>query len=360
MKKRLTLLVQVVSLTNFVFAQSTNDVLFNYGPKNKADQKFVTLYVVRPDDTLDKKRWYSLMYEKTSLGAIGNNSKTQIQFALDGKKRFWTQLDNASPTSGISMDLEYGKSYYLKLQLTPGLNHANPELLLLDSLSGKEELNKITGKTRNLLYPVPPNISEGMLVGNPFNRNLLIPYYYNTIDSFYYWRYRFKAPAFFHYFFISEKRVYQFVYSNPLLSPTYSEFITVLGSNIKEMKDESELLNYVKKSLNDGKGTKNKKQKLVSLNYEPLKTSIGDFGWMALSEVEDHEAADKGNNDYLLLREVRACIYVDTKEKNKVLMIIWLSCRGTPEEIYNLDEMKERLTQFLSGWEPSDPAKILD
>jgi hypothetical protein len=348
MKKRLILLLHVSLFINFILAQSTNDIVFNYGPKNKTDQKFVTLYIIRPDDTLDKKRWYAVMYEEISLGVIENNSKIQIKFPLDGKQRFWTQFNSKSPTSGVWAELKYSKSYYLKLQIRPGQDHANPELLLLDSINGKREFDKITGNTRTLFYPVPPDIPESMLVGNPFNRNTLIPYYYNNTDSFYYWRFRFKAPSFFQYIYIS-KHVYQFGYENKVLSPTYSELLQVSGSAVKEIRSEEDLLNQLKKRMG-GKGMKSsKKEKLVSLNYEPIK-AFGDFGWMAISEVEVHNAGNKGENDFLLLREIRAVIYKKT-EKTKIAMAFWYSSRGTPEESYTLDEMKERLKQFLNGWE---------
>jgi len=344
-------------VTASIAAQSTNDLTFNYGPKNKDDHKFVTLYVLRPDDTRDQDLWYGLMYEKTALGPITNNSKNQIQFALDGKKRFWAQNGDGSDISDVWVDLEYGKSYYLKLQLRPDPKNTNIELILLDSLKGKEEFDNINSDTRIWHCPVPPPISEGMLVGKPFKLNLLQASHYKNTVYFPFWKYRFKGPSFFQYYYSSANYpVYQFGYSNPLLSPTYSETLTVLGTNEKEMKTPDDLLIYVKKSLNDG-NTKNKKLKLVSLNYEPLETSIGDFGWMVLSDVEDHKAANRGNNDFLLMRDVRACIYVDTKEKMKVLFFLTLSCRGTPDEIYTLDEMKERMKQFLSGWELKDLTK---
>jgi hypothetical protein len=359
MKKHFALLlVTTLSARTFMplCAQTNSDNVLNFGPKNKLNEKFATLYVMRPDDTLDKKKWYSIKYEETSLGQFLNNSKYEIRFPLYGKKRFWAQHDPSSPTSGVWVELEYGKSYYLKLQITPGQDHPNPVLLLLDSITGKSDYANIKNAVNSMFYPVPANLPESMLVGNPFNRNILEPYYYDKTDSLYYWKYRFKVPSFFHYVFISEKHIYQFPYSNTLLSPTYSEFLRIQGFLAKKIETEDDLLSYVKKSLGNGKGMKNKKEKLVSLNYEPVK-AFGDFGWLALSEVEDHGAANKQKNEFLLLREIRACIYKKTKEEEKVLMVFWLSARGAPDELYTLDEMKQRLIKFLSGWKYIDISK---
>jgi hypothetical protein len=352
--KRCSILTGLIILCSLfaesVSSQTSNKNIFSFGPKNKLNEKYATLYVIRDDDTLDKRIWFAVMYEKLTLGHIQNGSRNEIHFPLDGKKRFWAQYDPSSPTSGVWLDLEFGKSYYLKMQIVKGLTHGNPELTVLDSLKGKTEFNNITSPTNVIYYPAPPNMPEATLGGNPFNRTILHPFYYNVSDSFYYWKYRFKVPSYFQYVFYSEKYIYHFLYGDTLLSPTYSEFLRVQGAGVKEMKTEEDLLNYVKKSLGDDKGTKSKKLKLVSLNYEPIKP-FGDFGWLAISEVEDHKAGNKGENDFLVLRDIRACIYEDTKEKTKPVILLWLSARGTPDELYTLDEMKERLKQFINGWE---------
>jgi len=349
--------ILIFLVTASIAAQSTNDFTFNYGPKNKDNHKFVTLYVLRPDDIRDQDLWYGLMYEGTALGPITNNSKNQIQFAIDGKKRFWTQHGYGSAISDVWIELEYGKSYYLKLQLKPDSKNTNIELILLDSLKGKEEFDNIKSDTRIWHCPVPPPISEGMLVGKPFKLSSVQASHYKNGDNFYFWKFKFKGPSFFQYFYSpANYPVYQFGYSNPLLSPTYSETLSILGTIEKEIKTADDLLTYVKKNLNDG-NTKSKKLKLVSLEYEPLETSLGEFGWMALSDVEDHKTKYKGNNDFLLMRDVRVCIYVDTKEKDNIVLFLSLSCRGTADEIYTLDEMKERMKLFLSGWEKTDVTK---
>ena len=346
--------ILIFLITASIAAQSTNDIAFKYGPKNKDDHKYANLYVIRPDDTRDQDLWYGIMYEGTALGPITNNSKNLIHLALEGRKRFWTQHGNGSEVSEAWLDIEYGKSYYLKLQLKRDPKNTNIELILLDSLKGKEEFDNINSDTRIWHYPVPPPISEGMLVGKPFKLNLLQARHYKNTVYFPFWNYRFRGPSFFQYYYSSANYpVYQFGYSNPLLSPTYSETLSILGTTGKEMKTADDFLSYVKKSLNDG-NTKNKKLKLVSLDYEPLETSLGKFGWMALSDVEDHKTKYKGTNDFLLMRDVRVCIYVETKEKDKVVLFLSLSCRGTPDEIYSFDEMKSRLKHFLSGWELLD------
>jgi hypothetical protein len=286
------------------------------------------------------------MFGNTSLGQIQRNSKYEIRFPFDGRKRVWAQYDDSSPLSELWLDLEYRKTYYIKMQLVKGTTHANPELILLDSIQGKEEFINVAPSASLVCYPVPLKLPEAALVGNPFNRKTLEPFYYNATDSLYFWKYRFKGPAYFQYFYWSDKFIYQFAYGNTLLSPTYSEFLRIQGSGVKEMKSNEDLLDYIKKSL--GK-SKDKKEKLVSLDYQPV-NAIGEFGWMAISEIEDHDAANKGENDFLLLREIRACIYKDTKEKKKALIILWLSERGTPDELYTLDELKERLKQFIDGW----------
>lgn len=349
--------ILIFFVTASITAQSINDIAYNYGPKNKDQHKYANLYVIRPDDTRDKDLWYGIMYESVALGPITNNSKNLIQFALEGKKRFWTQHGNGSEISEVWLDLEYGKNYYLKLQLKPDPKNINIELIVLDSLKGKEEFDIINSDTRIWYSPVPPRISEGMLVGKPFKLNLVQASHYKTTDYFHFWKYKFKGPSFFQYVYSpANYPVYQFGYSNPLLSPTYSETLSILGTAVKEMKTADDLLIYVKKNLNDG-NTKNKKLKLVSLEYEPLKTSLGEFGWMAFSDVEDHKTKYKGNNDFLSMRDLRVCIYVDTQEKDNVVLFLSLSCRGTTDEIYTLDEMKERMKQFLNGWEEIDLAK---
>lgn len=352
--------ILIFLITASIAAQSTNDIAFKYGPKNKDNHKYANLYVIRPDDTRDQDLWYGIMYEGTALGPITNNSKNLIHFPLEGRKRFWTQHGNGSEVSEAWLDLEYGKNYYLKLQLRPDPKNINIDLILLDSLKGKEEFDILNSDPRIWHSPVPLPISEGMLVGKPFKLNSIQASHYKSTDYFIFWKYKFKGPSFFQYVYMpANNTVYQFSYSNPLLSSTYSETLSILGINGKEMKTSDDLLSYVKKSLSDG-NPKNKKLKLISLNYEPLETSIGDFGWLALSDVEDYKAANRGNNDFLLMRDVRACIYLDTKEKKKVLLFLTLSCRGIQDEIYTLDEMKKRMKQFLSDWEELDVSQIED
>ncbi len=331
-----------------VYSQAVNENILSCGPKNKLDGRYATLFIVRENDSLAKKTGFSIWYEMTALGWILNDSKYEIRLPLDGQKKFWVQFDPSSPNFSVSVDLEYGRSYYLKLQIMPGTNHPNPELVLLDSMKGKSIYDKLNGSANLLYYPIPLKFPEAILVGNPFNKKLLEPNYYENTDSFDFWTYRFKVPPYFQYVYISNRFVLQFAYINKLLSPTYSEFLQIKLTTVKEVKSEEELQKLLKKSLSEGKTSK--KEKLVSLNYESFK-ALGDFGSIAISEVEDHATAVKGENDFLVLREVKAKFYIETNEKRKLIITIWLSARGTSDEMYTIEEMKERLKYFIRGWE---------
>lgn len=90
------------------------------------------------------------------------------------------------------------------------------------------------------------------------------------------------------------------------------------------------------------------KEKLVSLSYEPF-SGANYNGWMVHYEVEDMDAPNRGNAEFLMVRNTDAWFYKKTGGKKDILTQVSFSEPGLPEEVHLAEEIRFKALYFIKN-----------
>lgn len=85
---------------------------------------------------------YDLHLKDSVICRVQNNSKQEIKITKKGLNTIWAMTESKSE---VSIDIEYGKEYYLKCTMGMGIIVGHPHLELIDQIQGKAEYNLVKG-----------------------------------------------------------------------------------------------------------------------------------------------------------------------------------------------------------------------
>jgi len=107
---------------------------------------YCTIYIYRPQRFEGSLLGYDLNFSNAIIkdgllvAKIRNNTKTILKLNQEGEGEFWA---NIGVTRSVKVKLEYGKSYYLKCELEPGISIGRPVLTIMSEEQGKNEFEQV-------------------------------------------------------------------------------------------------------------------------------------------------------------------------------------------------------------------------
>lgn len=107
---------------------------------------YCTIYIYRPQRFEGSLLGYelnfsnSLIKDGVLIAKIRNNTKTIVKIHQEGTGEFWA---NIGVTRSIKVNLQFGKSYYIKCELEPGITLGRPVITLMSEEQGKNEFEQV-------------------------------------------------------------------------------------------------------------------------------------------------------------------------------------------------------------------------
>lgn len=106
------------------------------------DIDYAILYVYRYSGT-GSLIGYDLHLGDSIIGRVKNNYKHEFHIKKDGRNTLWAKTEAKAE---VPINIEIGKTYYLKCSITMGMMVGRPQLQLLDKETGKLEYQSFNAK----------------------------------------------------------------------------------------------------------------------------------------------------------------------------------------------------------------------
>jgi hypothetical protein len=128
-----------------VGAQTTTDVKFaaqNVGT-DSSQSKYATLCVYRQKNLVGSLVSYELHVNDSAVCRIRNNTKYVIHLDKPGQVELWARTEQKT---SVKMNVELGKTYYLKCGVKTGLIEGRPELEIIQPAQGELDYAGVQGR----------------------------------------------------------------------------------------------------------------------------------------------------------------------------------------------------------------------
>jgi hypothetical protein len=122
----------------------TEDLQFNEEPKINPDIDYAIINVYRYGG-MGSLISYDLLLGDSVLCRVRNNFKKEIHVKKDGRNTLWARTESKAE---VPINIEIGKTYYLKCAVTTGIMVGRPKLQLLDNEYGKIEYESFNAKNQ--------------------------------------------------------------------------------------------------------------------------------------------------------------------------------------------------------------------
>jgi hypothetical protein len=103
------------------------------------------LHIYRPGSMMGAIISYNLNLNEWVLCRVKNKSKTTVKVTEPGEYTLWAKTE---ATEEIPINIEMGKEYYIRCGVGMGIAVGRPEILIVDSQTGKYEYDKIKVKRK--------------------------------------------------------------------------------------------------------------------------------------------------------------------------------------------------------------------
>lgn len=100
---------------------------------------YAKIYIYRPNG-IGPLVGYNLYLNDSLLFRVKNNSKQEIKIKKEGTHTLWAKTESKTE---ISIDIEFGKEYYLRCGVLMGVMVGRPQLQIIDAISGKSEFDGV-------------------------------------------------------------------------------------------------------------------------------------------------------------------------------------------------------------------------
>ena len=324
-----------------VTAQKTSADTAKYlslpGPANQDTTRFATFYVIRPDGDLAKRSWLGIYFDDTLMVRVDNDMRYVIKYAKTGNINIWAKNELRS---SLTVNVETGKKYYIKMVMEPGGTLGNPKLTQLDEKDGDEAFNKID---RPALYVYDPD---------PFINS---KYIWPSSPKTGYEHMTFSLPLSTRHYFASNLEGFICSYYNTMVSPTFSEG-DIVSAEKRNFSDKEDFEKYANRQIGKLKKGFKKSEILQQLTQDSL-TSNADYTSSIYFVTEDTHPnmVINGNHPSLEVREYNSWVYKkDVKRGKGDVYSITFSERGLPEELHTKEEIRFKIQQLLNSCEFGD------
>lgn len=119
-----------------VFAQTSENTTTD-------SSKYATLYVYRPKNYEGSMIGYNIKVNEQVVGRIKNNSKFEVKLYKEGPAEIAAETEQQRK---VKINVEFGKSYYLKCGVTTGIWVGRPEINLVYPEQGKMDYENLEAK----------------------------------------------------------------------------------------------------------------------------------------------------------------------------------------------------------------------
>lgn len=104
---------------------------------------FAILYIFRPKNQTGSALSYDVHIGDSVVCRARNGSKCEIKINREGRTTVWAKTESAD---SVSLDIRFGKEYYIRCGLGSGLWVARPVLRQLDRYEGYAEYMNVEGR----------------------------------------------------------------------------------------------------------------------------------------------------------------------------------------------------------------------
>jgi type 1 fimbria pilin len=128
----ITIITCFISLIAYCQSSSSKDsatVVVN-------ENNFATLYIYRPKSRKISLASFTINVNDSSVCKIKSNKRYTVKLYKFGTTEFWAKSEYKST---VTMNIEKGKSYYLKCNIKMGWWAESPALTWMDEVKGKSE-----------------------------------------------------------------------------------------------------------------------------------------------------------------------------------------------------------------------------
>jgi hypothetical protein len=324
-----------------VTAQKTSADTAKYlsipGPANQDTTRFATFYVIRPDGELAKRSWLGIYFDDTLMVRVDNDMRYVIKYAKTGNINIWAKNELRS---SLTVNVEPGKKYYIKMVMEKGGKLGNPKLTQLDEKDGDEAFNKIDYPALYVYDPDPFINSKYIWPSSPktgFEHMV------------------FSLPLSTRHYFASSLDGFICSYHNEMVSRTFTEF-EIVSAEKRKFGDKEDFEKYVTRQIDKLKKGFKKSETLHGLTQDSL-TSNADYtsGIYFVTEDTKPTMVINGNHPVLEVREYNTWVYKKDLISGKgEVYSITFSERGLREELHTKEEIRFKIQQLLNSCEFGD------
>lgn len=343
MKDALLVLISSFLLAVISFSQESSKVENkNIGPATLNELPEVSIYIFRREDEMPNYYYGLAMENENGIYArIRSMESYHIHTHMSGAtKLFFTNLGN---THEQQVDLNPGKRYYFELKVKKvASGTAALSFVVSDSTAFYSFLTE-SGKELNHCYSRIASSSSEYISSFALKDSLLWPYDVNRSFST-------IIPECTDVFNWGESPSLSFY--NPYSSFTFSESVYLVKKKKAKFKSGEDFKSYMKddfvKSL-DGIILFSKE---VKQDYKVISDGVIPFSAyssLVYFEFKDYNAANKGANDFLLIKAYAVVFVVDHSDGNQYLYYLALSERGVETELYSEKELLETFTSIYKS-----------
>ncbi len=111
----------------------------NKAPLIDSTWNYAKIFIYRPNG-IGPLVGYNLYLDDSVLFRAKNNSKQEIKITKQGTHILWAKTESKTE---LAIDIEFGRTYYLRCGLQMGVMVGRPQLQLIDAMVGKSEFDKV-------------------------------------------------------------------------------------------------------------------------------------------------------------------------------------------------------------------------
>jgi Protein of unknown function (DUF2846). len=109
------------------------------------DENYVLLHIYRKNSLAGSAIKYNVHLDDTIICRAGNKWKETIKIEKEGLFTLWAKTETKTE---LSVEIEFGKEYYIRCGVKIGVVAGRPKIELVDNETGKNEFESIQMKSK--------------------------------------------------------------------------------------------------------------------------------------------------------------------------------------------------------------------
>jgi hypothetical protein len=136
--KKLFLALFLVGLSNFIYAQPHKQI------ELKDSENYATIYIYRLHIRESRNNTFKINLNDTSF-KVKDYSRHIIKIYREGDLKIFSKKETSDE---VILNIKFGREYYIKCGIKPGIITARPELTIMNDRFGKADFENITVKNK--------------------------------------------------------------------------------------------------------------------------------------------------------------------------------------------------------------------